>query len=86
VGGPQSGPARAGAGPGPPAIGVLFSRDASATSDNFYQLFSRPFGLIRPPGLMVAVVPLLVAAGWLLLRRLPRSAGSCPRSSACWCR
>jgi alpha-1,6-mannosyltransferase len=59
---------------GPPAIGVLFSRDASATSDNFYQLFSRPFGLIRPPGLMVAVVPLLVAAGWLLLRRLPDGA------------
>jgi hypothetical protein len=59
---------------GPPAISVLFDRDASATSDNLYQLFSRPFGLARPPDLTLMVVPLLVAAGWLLLRRLPDGA------------
>src|SRR6185436_12263278 len=34
---------------GPPAVAVLFYRDAGATSDNFYQLFSRPFGLARHP-------------------------------------
>jgi hypothetical protein len=56
---------------GPPAIKVLFYRDGGATRDNFYQLFSRPFGLVLPPGLMMIVVPLLVATGWLLLRRLP---------------
>jgi hypothetical protein len=56
---------------GPPAITVLLYRDAGATSDNFYQLFSRPFGLARPPDLILVVVPLLLAVGWLLLRRLP---------------
>jgi hypothetical protein len=61
---------------GPPAITVLLYRDAGATSDNLYQLFSRPFGLARPPDLILLVVPLLVAAGWLLLRRLP---------DGCWC-
>jgi hypothetical protein len=56
---------------GPPAVAVLFYRDASATSDNFYQLFSRPFGLIRPPDLLLVAAVLLVVTGWLLLRRLP---------------
>jgi hypothetical protein len=56
---------------GPPAINVLFYRDGGATSDNFYQLFSRPFGLVRPPGLVMIVVPLLLVTGWLLLRWLP---------------
>ena len=56
---------------GPPAVAVLFYRDAGATSDNFYQLFSRPFGLIRPPDLLLAAAVLLVVMGWLLLRRLP---------------
>jgi hypothetical protein len=56
---------------GPPAITVLLYRDAGATSDNFYQLFSRPFGLARLPDLILVVVPLLLAVGWLLLRRLP---------------
>jgi hypothetical protein len=50
---------------------VLFYREASATSDNFYQLFSRPFGLIRPPDLLLVAAVLLVVTGWLLLRRLP---------------
>src|SRR5215472_6488987 len=63
---------------GPPAIAVLFYRDAGATSDNFYQLFSRPFGLARPPELLVVAVLLLVAAGWLLLRRLPDGAPGWP--------
>jgi hypothetical protein len=62
---------------GPPAIAVLFYRDAGATSDNFYQLFSRPFGLARPPDLLLVAVLLLVAAGWLLLRRLPDGAPGC---------
>jgi hypothetical protein len=56
---------------GPPAIDVLFSRDASATADNFYQLFSRSFGLSSLPRLTMVVVPLVVAVGWLLLKRLP---------------
>jgi len=56
---------------GPPAVAVLFYRDASATSDNFYQLFSRPFGLIRPPDLLLIAAVLLAVMGWLLLRRLP---------------
>jgi hypothetical protein len=63
---------------GPPAITVLLYRDAGATSDNLYQLFSRPFGLARPPDLILLVVPLLVAAGWLLLRRLPDGAAGWP--------
>jgi len=56
---------------GPPAVAVLFYRDAGATSDNLYQLFSRPFGLARPPDLLPVAVLVLVAVGWLLLRRLP---------------
>jgi alpha-1,6-mannosyltransferase len=56
---------------GPPALQVLFERDATATADNFYQLFTRPFGVTRLPDLLLVAVPLLVAAGWLLLRRLP---------------
>ena len=56
---------------GPPAIAVLVYRDASATSDNLYELFSRQFGLAHLPGLTLMVVPLLAAVGWLLLRRLP---------------
>jgi len=63
---------------GPPAVAVLFYRDAGATSDNFYQLFSRPFGLARPPDLLLVAVLLLVAAGWLLLRRLPDGAPGWP--------
>src|SRR5262249_58617594 len=63
---------------GPPAIAVLFYRDAGATSDNFYQLFSRPFGLARPPDLLLVAVLVLVAAGWLLLRRLPDGAPGWP--------
>ena len=63
---------------GPPAITVLLYRDAGATSDNLYQLFSRPFGLARPPDLILLVVPLLVAVGWLLLRRLPDGAAGWP--------
>jgi len=56
---------------GPSAVKVLFDRDASATSDNFYQLLTRPFGLAPLPDLALVAVPLLVATGWLLLRRLP---------------
>src|SRR5205814_360763 len=63
---------------GPPAITVLLYRDAGATSDNLYQLFSRPFGLARPPDLILLVVPLLVAVGWLLLRPLPDGAAGRP--------
>ena len=64
---------------GPPAIAVLFYREASATSDNFYQLFSRPFGLIRPPDLLLVAAALLVVTGWLLLRRLPGGAARLAR-------
>ena len=64
---------------GPPAIAVLFYREASATSDNFYQLFSRPFGLIRPPDLLLVAAVLLVVTGWLLLRRLPDGAARLAR-------
>jgi hypothetical protein len=63
---------------GPPAIAVLFYRDDGATSDNFYQLFSRPFGLARPPDLLLVAVLVLVAVGWLLLRRLPDGAPGWP--------
>jgi hypothetical protein len=63
---------------GPPAVAVLFYRDAGATSDNFYQLFSRPFGLARPPDLLPVAVLVLVAVGWLLLRRLPDGAPEWP--------
>src|SRR5262245_27761364 len=63
---------------GPPAVKVLLYRDAGATSDNLYQLFSRPFGLARPPDLLLVVVPLLVAVGWLLLHRLPDGAEGWP--------
>src|SRR6185437_10746347 len=69
---------------GPPAVAVLFYRDAGATSDNFYQLFSRPFGLARPPDLLLVAVLLLVAAGWLLIRRLPAGAPSVPRWRSAW--
>ena len=69
---------------GPPAVAVLFYRDAGATSDNFYQLFSRPFGLARPPDLLLVAVLLLVAAGWLLLRRLPDGAPAGPPSGPRW--
>ena len=56
---------------GPPAIAVLAYRDSSATGDNLYQLFSRPFGLASLPALALVTLPLLVGVGWLLLRRLP---------------
>jgi hypothetical protein len=56
---------------GPPAVAVLVYRGASATSDNFYELLSRQFGLAHLPDLTLMVVPVLVAVGWLLLRRLP---------------
>jgi len=56
---------------GPPAIAVLAYRDSSATGDNLYQLFSRPFGLASLPALTLVTLPLLVGVGWLLLRRLP---------------
>jgi hypothetical protein len=56
---------------GTPAIAVLFSREASATGDNLYQLFYRPFGLTSLSWLIFVVVPLLVAVAALLLRRLP---------------
>ncbi len=56
---------------GPPAVAVLVYRDASATSDNLYQLFSRPFGVSAPPGLTLIAASVLVAVTWLLLRRLP---------------
>jgi hypothetical protein len=54
-----------------PAVRVLLYRDASATSDNLYQLLARPFNRGHLPDLMLVVVPLLVMAIWLLLRRLP---------------
>jgi hypothetical protein len=56
---------------GRPAVHVLLERDATATSDNFFTLLSRPFGLSSPPGLTFIVVPLLIGVGWLLVRRLP---------------
>jgi hypothetical protein len=55
---------------GPPAVEALTDRDATATADNFYQLFTRPLGVTLPDLLPVAV-PLLAAVAWLLLRRLP---------------
>jgi hypothetical protein len=63
---------------GPPALEVLTDRDAAATADNFYQLFTRPFGVTRLPDLLLVAVPLLVAVGWLLLRRLPDGLPACP--------
>lgn len=56
---------------GKPAVKVLLQRDASATSDNFYQLLTRWFGLGRPADLPLIALPLLVAVGALLLARLP---------------
>lgn len=63
---------------GPPAIAVLVYRDASATGDNLYQLFSRPFGLSTLPGLTLIAAPVLVAVTWLLLRRLPEGFAARP--------
>jgi alpha-1,6-mannosyltransferase len=56
---------------GADAVAVLFSREASTTGDNLYQLFYRPFGLATLPWLIFVAVPLLVAMAVLLLRRLP---------------
>ena len=56
---------------GPPAVRVLLYRDASATSDNFYQLLARPFNRGHLPDLMLLAVPLLLVVIWLMLRRLP---------------
>jgi hypothetical protein len=56
---------------GPPAIAVLVQRDLSATSDNWYQLFTGPFGLTSPPYLTVLAVTLFAALAVLLLWRLP---------------
>ena len=61
-----------------PAVRVLLYRDASATSDNLYQLFARPFNRGHLPDLMLVVVPLLVMVIWLLLRRLPSGFPSWP--------
>ena len=63
---------------GPPAIAVLVYRDASATSDNFYTLFSHPFGLTSLPYLTVVAAFLFVAVAWLLLRRLPEGFAALP--------
>ena len=63
---------------GPPAIAVLIYRDASATSDNFYTLFSRPFGLTSLPYLTVVAAFLFAAVAWLLLRRLPEGFAARP--------
>ena len=63
---------------GPPAIAVLVYRDASATGDNLYQLFYRPFGVAAMPGLTLLVAPILVAVIWLLLRRLPEGFAARP--------
>ena len=61
-----------------PAMRVLVYRDASATSDNLYQLFARPFNRGHLPDLMLVAVPLLVTVIWLLLRRLPGGFPSWP--------
>jgi hypothetical protein len=63
---------------GPPAVAVLVYRDASATGDNLYQLFYRPFGLSTLPGLTLIAAPVLVAVTWLLLRRLPEGFAARP--------
>jgi hypothetical protein len=63
---------------GPPAVAVLVYRDASATGDNLYQLFSRPFGLSTLPGLTLIAAPVLLAVTWLLLRRLPEGFAARP--------
>jgi alpha-1,6-mannosyltransferase len=63
---------------GPPAVAVLVYRDASATGDNLYQLFFRPFGLTTLPGLTLIAASVLVAVTWLLMRRLPEGFAARP--------
>jgi Glycosyltransferase family 87 len=63
---------------GPSALAGIVYRRASATGDNLYQLFSRPMDLGSRPHLLLLVVPLLLAVGALLLRRLPDAFGHLP--------
>jgi hypothetical protein len=63
---------------GPRAIKVLANHGTLVTRDNFYQLFSRPFGHPVPPHLLWVVVPLLLAVAALLLAQLPRGFASRP--------
>jgi hypothetical protein len=64
--------------PGTPALTVLLHRSSMVTSDNFYQLFARPFGHTTPPHLLWIVVALLLAVAALLLARLPEGFPALP--------
>jgi hypothetical protein len=55
---------------GPPAVRALLNRDASASVDNYYQMFVGSHGNAFPHQLLLAGV-LLAAVGLLLLWRLP---------------
>jgi hypothetical protein len=61
-----------------PPISAEPRRSTAVTSDDFYQLFSRPFGHTAPPHLAWVVVPLFVAVAALLLARLPEGCPSLP--------
>ncbi len=62
---------------GPPAARALLSRDASASVDNYYQMFVGSHGNVFPDQLLLAGV-LFGAVAVLLLRRLPDGVPALP--------
>jgi len=57
---------------GPPAVNAVLSRTSKVTADNFYQLFSGPYGFVYQHLLAVALAAALTLAA-LLLWRLPEA-------------
>lgn len=57
----------------------MLRRSAAATMDNFYQLFSRPFGHAVPPHLLWLAVLLFLAVAALLAARLPTGMPGLPQ-------
>jgi len=63
---------------GRPAVTAITAHVGQFTWDNFYQLFSRPFGYAVPPHLTALAGLAFVVLAVLLLRRLPAGPWSLP--------